>query len=183
MSKSLPQIHKRWFEEKAFKLEHLELEFSNGEQRTYQRMLPGGAGRGAVIVVPLLDPHTVLLSREYCGGVHRYELGVVRGRIDPNESEHEAANREMMEEIGYGAGRLDTVRKLALAPSYMAHETWIILARDLYLKRLEGDEPEPIDVLPYPLANLDQLVLSNEISEGRALAAIFAARAFAQLHP
>ncbi len=38
------------------------------------------------MVVPLLDPQTVLLVREYAAGIHRYELGLVKGRIDANET-------------------------------------------------------------------------------------------------
>ena len=45
----------------------------------------------------------MLLVREYAAGVHRYELGLVKGRIDAGESPVEAANRELMEEAGYGA--------------------------------------------------------------------------------
>ena len=58
-----------------FQVERLELEFSNGVQRTYERMKP--RGRGAVIVAPIADPDTILLIREYACGVHRYELGLV----------------------------------------------------------------------------------------------------------
>ena len=61
--------------------------------------------RRAVLVVPLLDPETVLLIREYAAGVERYELALPKGRIEDNESVTEAGNREMMEEIGYGAPR------------------------------------------------------------------------------
>ena len=47
---------------------------------------PAGRGHGAVAVVPMLDAETVLLVREYAAGMHRYELGLVKGRIDAGES-------------------------------------------------------------------------------------------------
>ena len=43
-------------------------------------------GHGAVMVVPMLDADTVLLVREYAAGMHRYELGLVKGRIDAGET-------------------------------------------------------------------------------------------------
>jgi len=85
-------------------VEELDLEFSNGERRIFHRLKPGG--HGAVVVVPMLDDDTVLLVREYAAGLHRYELGLVKGRIDAGEDPVQAANRELKEEAGYGARRI-----------------------------------------------------------------------------
>ena len=87
-----------------YRLERLDLEFANGERRHYERL--HGRGHGAVVVVPLLDDDTVLLVREYAAGVHRYELGLVKGRIDAGETPVQAADRELKEEAGYGARSL-----------------------------------------------------------------------------
>jgi ADP-ribose diphosphatase len=172
----LPTILSSSWSTRTQKLETLALEFSNGEKRSYHRVHP--TGHGAVMVVALQDAQTLLLTREYCCGFHRYELGIVRGRIDDGETPLQAAHRELQEEIGFGAKRLDYLRTLSLAPTYMAHEIHLILARDLFPSRLEGDEPEPIEVVPYAFADFDALALHPEFTEGRALAAILAARAF-----
>jgi ADP-ribose diphosphatase len=157
-----------------FKIERLDLEFSNGARRVYERMKP--RGRGAVIVVPLSDAETVLLVREYACGVHRYELGLVKGRIDPGETPEQAANRELKEEAGFGAGKLEVLRAMTLAPTYMSHQTHLVLATELYPEKLEGDEPEPLEVVPWRLDALDTLMLREDVSEGRSLAALFIAR-------
>lgn len=163
-----------------YRMERLDLEFSNGERRRYERL--HGRGHGAVAVVPMLDAETVLLVREYAAGVHRYELGLVKGRIDAGESPVEAANRELMEEAGYGARRLDLLRSLTLAPTYMSHLTHLVLARELYPQRLPGDEPEPLELVPWKLADLGQLILQDDFSEGRSIAALFIAREWLQQH-
>ena len=175
MSRQLPVIHAVTEEEAGpFRLQHVDLEFSNGEHRRFQRLT--GRGHGAVVVVPMLDDETVLLVREYATGVHRYELGLVKGRIDAGEDAVTAANRELKEEAGYGARKLDVLRQLTLAPTYMSHQTTLVLARDLYPERLAGDEPEELEVVPWPLARLDELMLREDFSEGRSLAALFIAR-------
>ena len=175
MSRRLPVIHGRRLEQAGpFELEHLDLEFANGERRQFQRL--NGRGHGAVIVVPMLDEQTVLLVREYAAGMHRYELGLVKGRIDAGESAVQAADRELKEEAGYGARELLVLRELSLAPTYMSHQTTLVLARDLYPQRLPGDEPEELEVVPWKLAELDQLMLREDFSEGRSLAALFIAR-------
>ena len=175
MSRPLPIIH-RVTEHDAgpYRMERLDLEFSNGERRLYERL--HGRGHGAVAVVPMLDADTVLLVREYAAGMHRYELGLVKGRIDAGETPVQAADRELKEEAGYGARRLDVLRAMTLAPTYMSHQSWLVLARDLYPERLAGDEPEELEVVPWKLAELDQLMLREDFSEGRSLAALFIAR-------
>lgn len=159
-----------------FKVERLDLEFSNGVQRQYERMKPRGGG--AVIVVPMRDPETMLLVREYACGVHRYELGLVKGRIDRGEGVLEAAERELKEEAGFGARTLTVLRAMTLAPTYMSHQTHLVLAEDLYPERLPGDEPEELEVVPWRLDALHELMLREECSEGRSLAAMFIAREY-----
>ena len=58
------------------KTEILDLEFSNGERRIYERLKSSGSG--AVIIVAMRDENTVLLVREYGAGLDRYELGLYR---------------------------------------------------------------------------------------------------------
>ncbi|MBN8262093.1 MAG: ADP compounds hydrolase NudE [Xanthomonadales bacterium] len=181
MSRPLPIIH-RVTEHDAgpYRMERLDLEFSNGERRLYERL--HGRGHGAVAVVPMLDAETVLLVREYAAGVHRYELGLVKGRMDAGETPEQAANRELMEEAGYGARDLRMLRTLTLAPTYMSHQIHVVVARDLYPQRLPGDEPEALEVVPWKLADLGQLILREEFSEGRSIAALFLVREWLEQH-
>ncbi|MBB3275400.1 MULTISPECIES: ADP compounds hydrolase NudE [unclassified Pseudoxanthomonas] len=177
MSRRLPIIHgvtERSGGPLERNVEELDLEFSNGERRRFHRVR--AEGHGAVVVVPLIDDDTVLLVREYAAGVHRYELGLVKGRIDAGETPEQAADRELKEEAGYGARRVDVLRSLTQAPLYMSHQSWLVVARDLYPERLPGDEPEELEVVPWKLDALDQLMLREDFSEGRSLAALFIAR-------
>ena len=174
--KKLPIIHARsdatpgdWM-----RRERLELEFENGARRTYSRLITHGLG--AVIVVPMADDDTVLLAREYACGLHHYELGLPKGRIERDEAVLDAANREMMEEIGYGARDLREINAFSLAPGYMTHITHIVLARDLYEEKLPGDEPEDLDVVPWPIADLKTLANREDCTEGRTIAALYYAR-------
>ena len=156
--------------------EQLDLEFSNGERRTFERLR--GGGLGAVIIVPMQDPDTVLLVREYAAGLDRYEIGVPTGRLDQDETVEQGAERELKEEIGFGARDLHILTTLSLSPSYMTAMTHVVLARDLYPERLPGDEPEPLDVVPWKLSALHELIAHPEVSDGRSIAALFIAREY-----
>jgi ADP-ribose diphosphatase len=157
-----------------FSIEEMHLQFSNGAQRHYRRIQ--GRGRGAVLIVPLLDEHTVLLIREYSAGVHRYELQLPKGRVETGESFLEAANRELKEEIGKGARDLRHVNSLTVLPGFMGHRTEIILARDLYDEKLPGDEPEEMEVVAWPLNNLLALANREDCTEARSIAALYIIR-------
>ncbi|PID49891.1 MAG: ADP compounds hydrolase NudE [Proteobacteria bacterium] len=123
-----------------------------------------------------MTTETVLLIREYATGTQRYELGLPKGKVEIGEDILTAANREIMEEVGYGANDIRLLKQVTLAPGYMAHRTHVLFAQDLYSAKLEGDEPEPLAVIPWKLKHLDQLVYSNECSEGRSLLALYMVR-------
>lgn len=162
---------------RLFRVEAVDLRFSNGTEVTFERMR--GSGRvGAVIIVPVAADGSLKLIREYGVGTERYELGLPKGRVEPGEDMLEAANREIMEEIGYAAERLTPLRALSLAPGYFGHRTQIVLAEGLYPDPAPGDEPEPLEVVDWPLAELESLVLEDDFSEGRSIAALYLARDF-----
>ncbi|MCK5728803.1 MAG: ADP compounds hydrolase NudE [Methylococcales bacterium] len=162
---------------RLFTIESMDLTFSNGEKRNYECLKRGYNG-GAVLIVPMLDEDTVLLIREYSAGVDRYELGLPKGKIDAGEAVLIAANRELKEEIGYGAKSLHALLPLTLAPGYFDHDINIIVAQDLYPEKLEGDEPEPLEVVPWKLSNIHGLLATGECTEARSIAALYMAREY-----
>jgi len=157
-----------------FRVEQRELRFTNGVEVSYERLV--GSTNGAVLIVPMLDHDTVLMIREYAAGVHRYELALPKGRIEDDEAILDAANREIMEEVGYGARRLEHMTSLTIAPGYQSHCTHIVLAQDLFERRREGDEPEEIEVVPWRLSRIGELLSQEECTEARSIAALFMAR-------
>ena len=140
----------------------------------YERLV--SKGDGAVLIVPMLDNETVLLIREYAAGTERYELGLPKGKVEAGEDVLEAANREIMEEVGHGARHLQLLKRVSLAPGYMGHYTNLLLARDLYPATAPGDEPEPLEVVPWKLSRLDELIAGDECTEGRSLLALYMVR-------
>jgi ADP-ribose diphosphatase len=158
---------------RIFHVEQVDLSFANGQERQFERLVQH---RAAVMIAPLIDTNTILLAREYAVGTESYELGLPKGIIEHNESVLDAANREMQEEIGYAAGQLRYLRSLATAPGYLTHHIELVLAQDLYPSQLTGDEPEPIEVVPWQLDHLDELFARDDCNEARTIAALFLVR-------
>ncbi len=159
---------------RMFHIEKMDIEFHNGQRREYERLNP--PGNGSVLVVPMLDAQTVLMIYEYSGGTDKYELALTKGRIDAGETPLEAANREIIEEIGYGAQQLSFVKTLTIAPGYQSNFTHIILAQDLYSASAKGDEPEPLKVVEHKLSTLETLVYNEDLTEARSIAALYMVR-------
>jgi ADP-ribose diphosphatase len=159
---------------RIFRIEQLDLRFSNGVCVSYERLQSGSGG--AVLVIPMVDNDTVLLIREYAAGMHRYELALPKGRIEEGENLLEAANRERMEEVGQGARRLRHISSVTIAPGYIGHVTHLVLAQDLYEQRIAGDEPEELEVVPWQLSRLNELIACEDCTEARSIAALFMAR-------
>lgn len=159
---------------RLFHVEQVDLEFSNGVVTQYERLC--SRSKGAVLIVPMLDLDTVLLIREYAAGVHRYELALPKGRIEADEDLLVAANRELMEEVGHSARSLQRIASLTLAPGYFGHVTHIVLAEDLSVQTAIGDEPEEIEVVPWRLSQLDELLACEDCTEARSIAALYMVR-------
>jgi len=173
--KHLPVIHDREIvaRSRLFRLEQVHLEFSNGEKRVFERM--AGSGRGAVMIVPMLDDKRFLLVREYAAGLHEYQLGFPKGLIDPGETPEQAANRELKEEVGYGADRLEALSTVTMAPTFFSAHMHIMIGTGLYPEKLPGDEPEPLEVVEWSFDDMDALLARTDFTEARCIAALMLA--------
>ena len=173
MSSTQPKILKcsEIAQTRNFRIEEVELEFSNGQARTYERL--SNRSQGAVLIIALISPDKFLMIREYAVGMERYELTLPKGKIDPGEAILDAANRELIEETGHSALRLTHLHSLSLASGYSTHMTHIVLAEDLHAAFAEGDEPEPLEVLPWRMQDVELLISHPECTEARTFAALY----------
>ncbi len=166
---------KKWLSHtRLFHVEELQLQFSNGVERTYERLNPGF--HRAVMVVPILDADTLVMVREFGAGVDDYYWSFPKGAIDEGEKPECAADRELKEEAGYGVKDLQPLAKLALSPSYMGNQMHILLGQDLYQQHEEGDEPEPMEVKTLSWAEIEAMIAAGEIYEAYAVAAFYLAK-------
>lgn len=168
----LPKILKTSLvaQSQLFSIETMDLRFSNGEQRTYER-LPRRLGKG-VIVCAINEQKEIILVREYMAGLHKYELALPKGRVNVDEILCDAANRELQEETGFAANSLTYLKELSVAPGQMGFTIHAYLATELYENQLPGDEPEPLEKVFWKIDDVDRLFQRNDFSEARSMATI-----------
>lgn len=155
---------------RIFQIQEMDIRFSNGREGKFEKIT--GRMPGAVMIVPMLDDETFLLIREYAAAANQYTLGFPKGAMDQGEAVLESANRELMEEVGYGASELIHLKQWSLSPAYFNARMDIVLAKNLYPSRLEGDELEPIEVVPWKMHDIDALLVHPEFHESRSVAAV-----------
>jgi ADP-ribose pyrophosphatase len=97
---------------------------------------------GAVALVPLVDEeHVCLVENErYAAG--KTLLEVPAGTIDPGESPELTAERELVEETGFRAGRISRIREWFVSPGFLTERMYLFLCEDLTAgpTQLEPDE-------------------------------------------
>jgi 8-oxo-dGTP pyrophosphatase MutT (NUDIX family) len=153
------------------------------ESDPYFTLMAGEDGVGfihcgdGVLVVPLTDDGRVLLAVERAAAFDREVLGLVGGEAEEGEPLEETANRELQEELGWRAGRIDFLGELHPF-KYLTSRQFAFLARDLTPSKLEGDEVYPVGTRAVPLEHLVDLVESGELQDATAVAALFLAQRF-----
>lgn len=176
LDKTLPKITSREIHRasRIFIVEKKHLIFSNGKEADYESIK---STNGAVMCVPFDGKHFIL-SAEYAGGLERYELSLVKGKIDDGEDPIVAANRELQEEIGFGAHNLKLLKdEMSVAPGMLELRMYVYLCTDLYESKLVGDEPEDINKIYVTPKELRELIFDSHsrLKESRSIAALILA--------
>lgn len=157
-----------------FKVERRRLRFASGFEHTFERLLDDDLC--SVVIVPMLSADRFVLIKEFAAGVNDYVFSLPMGTVRPGEDLLAAAERELREEIGYGARELTHLRKLTLVPSHLQHTVDVVVARALFPASEEGDEPEHIECHTYSLDEIFELATQKEFREARTIAALYMAR-------
>lgn len=128
---------------------------------------------GAAAVVPLHDDGTVTLIRQYrhAAGGMIYEIPA--GKLEPGEAPEFCAARELEEEAGVQAGRLQPLLALRTTPGFTDEVIHLYLAEDLrpVPQALEADEV--IEVLRIPLSEAISWIEEGRITDGKTVSALF----------
>lgn len=148
--------------------------------RVDELALPGG-GRarrevvehpGGVTIVPLRDDGRLLLVRQYRHPAGRALLEFPAGGLDAGEEPLACAARELQEEVGYRAAKIEALGGFFLAPGYDTEYQHAFLAEGLTPSGLPGDDDEVIEVVPLTVAEALRAAETGGIEDAKTLAAL-----------
>ncbi len=131
---------------------------------------------GAAAVVPFLGSGRVLLIRQYRHAAGCELIEVPAGKLDPGESPETCARRELEEETGYRAGRIEKLTSIWTSPGFTDEVIHLFAAFDLEATQQALEPNEIIELVPYSLEDALAAVRSGEISDAKsALSLLLAA--------
>jgi ADP-ribose pyrophosphatase len=126
-------------------------------------------------MVPIDADGKVILVRQYRLPAREALLEIPAGGADEGESIAEAAQRELREEIGYRAGRLERLCGFYVSPGYCTEFIHVFLATDLVEDPIEGDPDEVITLERETLAEAGRMIEAGEIKDGKSIVGLLLA--------
>lgn len=143
--------------------------------------LPDGnvAGRdvvrhpGAVVIVPVLENGNIVVVEQY-----RYPLAAVlmelpAGKLDAEESFERCAKRELLEETGYNAKKMEYLGKMATTPGFCDEIIHVFKATQLVKQEACPDEDEFLNVREITLQELRELIKNGGFYDAKSITALF----------
>jgi ADP-ribose pyrophosphatase len=131
---------------------------------------------GSVVILPLDADGNLLFVRQYRHAAGLDLLELPAGTLNPDETPDVCAAREIREETGMAAGKLEHLGGFYLAPGYSTEFMHVYLATDLRPDPLEADADEFLSVERVPLNEALSLAGQGKVPDAKSLAALFLAK-------
>lgn len=130
---------------------------------------------GAAAVVPVDERGRLVMVRQYRNALDRYTLEIPAGGLNgADEPTYDAAARELTEETGYKADKLELLLTIRTTVAFCNEKIDIYVATGLTPGKQHLDEDEYVDVKAYDVEELIQKILTGEIEDSKTVSAILA---------
>ena len=151
--------------------------------RLDQALLPNGktAPRevcehvGGVGVLPIDRDGNIILVRQFRYPYAEEILEIPAGKLDHGEGESiaDCGARELKEETGCTAGRIVPLGCVYPSPGFLTEVVHLFAARDLTEGGRQADEDEFVEVVRLPIAEVEQMIVRDEIRDAKTMAALY----------
>ncbi len=127
---------------------------------------------GAVAILPLIDEDHICLLRNERPAVGETLWEIPAGTLEPNEPIEVAAARELAEETGYTAKRLEKICVFYPSPGLLSEKTHLFVARDLTPGAMNLEPDEQMEPRIVPLAQAMEWALNGTILDAKTIIAL-----------
>lgn len=127
---------------------------------------------GGAAALPVFEDGTIALVRQWRYAVGRYLIEIAAGRIETGDAPEATAARELEEELGYRAGRLEKLAAFFVAPGYCEEMIHVYLATDLVETSQNFDDDEDIEIIRLTLDEAVEKIESGEIEDSKTIIAL-----------
>ncbi|MEZ4585832.1 MAG: NUDIX hydrolase [Gemmatimonadales bacterium] len=155
------------------------VQFPDGSEGTLEMIRHPGASA----VVPMLDPPTdpdprVLLIRQFRHAADDFIWEIPAGTLDAGEDPAECARRELAEEAGCSAGRIEHLSTVFTTPGFTDERIHLYLATDLERGETRPEHDEFLSVHEWRWSEIGRMIRRGEIRDAKSLCALFFVQSF-----
>ncbi len=165
---------KQIFDGKIVKLFVDTVELPNGQTATREIV----RHPGAVCVIPVTNEGEVVMVKQFRYPFGEVLLEIPAGKLEPGEDPLEAVVRELEEESGAQAGKIEHIGELYTTVAIFDEKIQVYLATDLTFINAHPDEDEFLEVTKIPLKTLVKMVMDGEIKDSKTQIAILKAEKY-----
>lgn len=127
---------------------------------------------GAVVILPFLDPNTILLIRNKRYAIAQILIELPAGTLDKGEAPMNCAGRELLEETGYLASRIKPIGNFFASPGILNEKMYTFAAYDLQKANPALEEGEEIELMPTHFAEAIDMIRTGQIQDGKTIATL-----------
>lgn len=125
---------------------------------------------GSSVIVPLFEDNTVALVRQYRHAAGKYLLELPAGSLDtPDEHPEHGAHRELEEEIGVKAAKMQLLAEFYVSPGFLSEKMFVYLATELTQTKQNLDEDEHVEIVRIPIQEAVKLTQTGEIEDAKTI--------------
>ena len=125
--------------------------------------------KGSAVILPAFDDGTIALVRQYRHPAVKYLLELPAGTLNERERPEEGAARELEEELGMRAGRLEKLSEFFVSPGFCEEKMWLYLATDMTACEQKLEDDEFIEIVRVPIDRALQMITDGEIEDAKTI--------------
>ena len=124
---------------------------------------------GSAVILPAFDDGTIALVRQYRHPAVKYLLELPAGTLNDKERPEAGAARELEEELGVRAGKLEKLSEFFVSPGFCEEKMWLYLATDLTETKQRLEDDEFIEIVRVPIERALQMITDGEIEDAKTI--------------
>lgn len=127
---------------------------------------------GAVLIVPFLKPGKIIMLRQYRAVIDKYLYELPAGTLAPDERPSSCAKRELIEETGYKASKINKIGQIYPCPGYSTEKIIFFKAQELMPSQQALEKDEVIELEIMSISQIKKIFKQGKIEDAKTICAL-----------